>query len=158
MNPHTQALSTHKPSPFQKNNRLYQQLLASNYLHDHLYTPIQEQSAAIKFTNSSPQSQYPDGAGIGVAEEVPFRTPKYVHSARTTEGVRISHHATQSLGSTYSIIEMDNESYSTLNLYSLSRNIEHDHSVSSNSVTQKLNLEDTIPIIQEESKQSDLLL
>ena len=53
---------------------------------------------------------------------------------------------------------MENESYSTLNIYSMSRNVEQDHSLSSGTVTEKLNHDDTVPIIPEESKQSDLML
>ena len=53
--------------------------------------------------------------------------------------IRSGHHVTQSLGSNYSIIEMENESYSTLNIYSMSRNVEQDHSYSSGTVTEKLN-------------------
>jgi len=34
-----------------KSNRLYQQLLNNNYLHDHLYSPSHDQPASIKFTN-----------------------------------------------------------------------------------------------------------
>lgn len=41
---------------------------------------------------------------------------------------------------------MDNESYSTLNLYSLSRNVEQDHSLSSNTITEKLNHDDTVTV------------
>ena len=142
-------LSNHRPaSPtshnplFQKNNRLYQQLLGSNYLQDQLHSS--DAPATIKFTAPNPpvfqRSPLPSET-----DEGPFRAPKYANPLRAVENSKNSHHFTQSLGSNYSIIEMENESYSTLNIYSMSRNVEQDHSYSSGTVTEKLNHEDIIP-------------
>lgn len=49
---------TYQSTPPNKGNRLYQQLLNNNYLHDHLYSPSHDQPASIKFTNPSSLPHY----------------------------------------------------------------------------------------------------
>ena len=157
--------STHPNSPTyqqgspQKAGRLYQQLMTNNYLHDHIYRPSQEQPASIKFSNSGSGS-YPKVSSATEQEEMHSKSARYQNPFKTFESAKNSHQITQSLGSNYSIIEMDNESYSTLNLYSLSRNVEHDHSLSSNTPTEKLNHDKTVTaaLIPEQSKHTDLML
>lgn len=153
------AQPTYTQPHHHKNSRLYQQLLTSNYLHDHIYHPQEHNHpASIKF--ASPLNNHKLLPTFATEkEDKNTHSPRYSNLLKSFESVaKTSHQATQSLGSNYSIIEMENESYSTLNLYSLSRNhIEPDLSLSSNNITEKLNHDDTVRI-QEESKQSDLLL
>ena len=150
---------TYQQPSSHKAGRLYQQLLTNNYLHDHLYKPSQDQPASIKFANAA-ANNYPKASHGTEQEEMHSKSARYQNPFKTFESAKNSHQITQSLGSNYSIIEMDNESYSTLNLYSLSRNVEHDHSLSSNTPTEKLNHDGTVtaPLIPEESKHTDLML
>jgi len=99
-----QASPTSHSQLFQKNNKLYQQLIGNNYLQDRLHTS--EAPAAIKFASPSQPLQKPPC--LYDQEEGPFRTPKYGSLVRSIETTKNSHHITQSLGSNYSIIEMEN--------------------------------------------------
>lgn len=54
-------MTSYGSSPHHKPNRLYQQLLANNYLHDHIYdqsTP-HAQPATIKFSTQLPLNKPP---------------------------------------------------------------------------------------------------
>jgi hypothetical protein len=89
-----------------KINRLYQQLLQSNYLGDHIYNNVENEStpAIIKFI--SPPTLPKDDVllnDIDNYDEQMLRSAKYNSLFRQFEG-KNSHQITQSLPSNYSIL------------------------------------------------------
>jgi len=90
-----------------KINRLYQQLLQSNYLNDHIYNTAENEStpATIKFV--SPPSLSKDDVllnDIDDYDDQMLRSAKYNSLFRQFDGAKNSHQITQSLPSNYSII------------------------------------------------------
>jgi len=103
---------THSP-PLQpasyntKINRLYQQILQSNYLSDHIYNAAENEStpATIKFV-SPPTLPKNDVLlnDIDDYDDQMLKSAKYNSLFRQFDGAKNSHQITQSLPSNYSIL------------------------------------------------------
>jgi hypothetical protein len=105
---HPQA--TYSQTHHAKNNRLYQHLLTSNYLHDHIYHHATEyhHPASIKFAHIN-NNKYPLPFEPTEKEDKNIQASKNNNLFKSFESIaKTSHQATQSLGSNYSIIEMEN--------------------------------------------------
>lgn len=94
-----------------KTNRLYHQLLQSNYLNDHIYNSVENGSspATIKFV--MPPTLPRDDAVLVENDEFDesmIKSAKYNSPFRQLEGAKNSHQITQSLPSNYSILEIEN--------------------------------------------------
>ncbi len=101
---------TYQSQPYHsKNNRLYHQLLQSNYLSDHIYNPSTNTSspAAIKFIAPPLLPKYESSVvEMSEKEDLLMRSPKYMSPYKAADGTKHSLQITQSLTSNYSIIEI----------------------------------------------------